>query len=176
MNIENFLLIGAIVATVLFILKVSLPIDSGTEVTGDFGDMADSDASFSLFTIEGILAFLMCSGWMGWISRVFLSYSGKKTIIVAVISGLVALFFYAFLISKIKKLEHAPKSDKKELIGKTGKAYTHFSPSGQGQIEIEFNSRLEVLDAKNNSDIEIQSFEAIKVVRVEDDIIYIEKL
>ena len=176
MNISFVLLCLAVVATVAFVLKVSIPIDSGAEISGDFTNISDTDTSFSLFTIEGILAFFMCFGWVGWIAKQFLNYPTRKVLILAVILGAAAMLFYGWMISKIKKLEHVPNATKEELINKAGKAYMHFPPKGQAKIEIEYNSKLEILDAINNSDIEIQSFEAIKVVKVENDNIYIEKL
>ena len=86
------------------------------------------------------------------------------------------MFVFAFLFAQIRKLEFVPKNDLNELANKTGKAYTRFNPKGNGQIQIEFNSKLATLDAINNSEAEINSFEQIKVVKVENSIIYIEKI
>ena len=176
MNIELMFLVCGIIATIIFVLKVAIPIDSGTEISGDFTDVSDFDSSFNFFTFEGICAFFMSAGWMGWFSKAFLHYNTKLSILISVVTGLLAIVFYTWLISKIKKLEHVPTADLKELIGKTGKAYMRFIPQGQAKIEIEFNSKLEILDAQNNTDVEIQSFEQIKVVDVKDNVIYIEKV
>jgi len=175
-DIQTVFLVFAIISTIIFVLKVALPFDSGSEISSDFTNIADTDTSFNFFTFEGICAFFMSTGWMSWFSKAFLHYSTKISLIIGIFCGIAALFFYGWLISKIKKLEYIPTADKKELIGKTAKAYMQFAPFGQAQIEIEFNSKLEILDAKNNTDVQIQSFEMVKVVKVEDDIIYIEKL
>ena len=82
---------------------------------------------------------------------------------------------FTFLISKFKKLEHAPKPLYKELEGKKGRAYMNFAPKGAGKIQIEFNSKLDILDAKNNSDEFIKAFDPIKTIKVEGEEIYIEK-
>ena len=63
-----------------------------------------------------------------------------------------------------------------DLVNKTGKSYTKFNPKGNGQIQIEFNSKLATLDAVNEGEEEINSFEMIKVVKVENNIIYITKI
>ena len=176
MNLELMYLICGVIATAIFVLKVAIPFDSGTEISSDFTDVSDFDSSFNLFTFEGICAFFMSAGWMGWFSKAFLHFNTKLSIITAIVVGAMAIIFYTWLISKVKKLEHVPNANVKELVNKTGKAYMKFAPNGQAKIEIEFNSKLEILDARNNSDVEIQSFEPIKVVKVENDIIYVEKI
>ncbi|MDO5437026.1 MAG: hypothetical protein Q4F80_02390 [bacterium] len=165
----------AIIGTVVFILKTSLPLDSGAEVGGDFTSVTDVDTSFNLFTIESIAAFFMCGGWMGWLAFAQLHYELKITMLIAIVSGLLGMAFFTWLISQIKKLEHTPKGDINELQGKKGKAYMQFAPKGNGKIQIEFNSKLSILDAKNLSDDEIKTFESIKVVKIENEEIYITK-
>ena len=85
------------------------------------------------------------------------------------------MVFFTWLISVFKKLEHTPKVDLNELVDKTGKAYLKFAPRGAGKIEIELNSKLSVIDAYNDSDVEINVFDLIKVTRVENDNVYIVK-
>lgn len=165
----------AIIGTVVFILKTSLPIDTGTEVSGDFNAMTDSDGSFSLFTIEGIAAFFMTGGWMGFFSFSQLHYELKISMLIAIVSGILGMLLFTWLVSQIKKLEHTPSPDINELKDKKGRAYMNFSPCGNSKIEIEFNSKLQILDARNNSDTEIKAFEPIKVVKIYKDEIYIEK-
>ena len=85
------------------------------------------------------------------------------------------MFFFDWLISQFKKLEQTPKVSYDELIGRVGKAYLNFPPKGNGKIQIEHNAKLDTLDAKNATDFEIKSFDSIKVVKVENNEIYIEK-
>ena len=172
---NNLFLFCAFLGTGVFALKTFLPIDSGSEISGDFTGMTDTDASFGLFTIETISAFFMCFGWMGWIAKDYLNYGMKLSLVIAVISGIIGMLFFSWLITQIKKFEHTPKQDINELLNKSGKSYTTFPPNGNGKISIEFCGRLEELDAKNNTNEEIKSFESIKVVKTENNIIYIEK-
>jgi len=172
---NNLFLICAFLGTGVFILKTFLPIDSGTEIGGDFTGMTDTDSSFSLFTVESISAFFMCMGWMGWLAKDHLNMGMKMSLIIAIVSGIIGMLFFSFLIAQIKKLEHDPKADINELFNKTGKAYMTFAPKGTGKIQIEFNGRIEEFDARNDSDEEIKSFEPIRVVKIEDNEIFIEK-
>ena len=172
---NNLFLICAIIGTGVFVLKTFLPIDSGTEIGSDFTGITDTDASFSLFTIESISAFFMCFGWMGWAAKDYLHYDMKITLVIAVVSGVVGMLFFSWLITQIKKLEHTPKKDINELVGKSGKAYLTMPPKGTGKISIEFGGALEELNARNNTDEEIKSFEPIKVVKIENGEIFVEK-
>lgn len=165
----------AILGTIVFILKTSLPIDGGSEVSGDFSSVAESDASFSLFTIEGVAAFFMCGGWIGWTAFHVLHYELKISLITAVISGIIGMLFFTWLISRFKKLEYVPKADINELKDKTGKAYMQFAPNGTGKIQIEFSSKLSILEARNETDEEIKTFEPIRVTKIDGETIYIRK-
>ena len=85
------------------------------------------------------------------------------------------MFFFVWLLVRLKKLDQIPKVNLEELVGKTGKAYMKFPPKGNAKIQIEFNSELATLDAINDSEEEINSFENIKVIKVENNQIYITK-
>ena len=173
--LNNLFPICAFVGGGIFILKTFLPVDTGSEITGDFTSVTDTDTSFSLFSIEAISAFFMCFGVMGWASKNYIHYGLKLSLIIAVISGIIGMVFFSFLITKMTKLEYIPTSDINDLVNKTGKAYMNFLPKGVGKITIEFNGRLEEFDARNNSDTEIKSFEPVKVVRIENNEIFVEK-
>jgi len=175
LSIADAALCCAILGSIVFVIKTFLPVDFSTEVAADFNVMSDTDASFNVFTIESISAFFMCSGWSGWLCLSQFHYGVKLSALIAVITGLAGMFLFIFLISKLKKLEHIPTPNIQELVGKTGKAYMNFSPKGSAKIQIEYNSELATLDAINNSDEEIKAFENIKVVKVENNQIYIIK-
>lgn len=166
----------AIIGTFIFILKSFIPIELGGEVDTSFNSLIDCDSSFNLFTLESISAFFMTSGWLGWVALKYLNYSLLITLSISLISGFIAMFLYSFLILQIKKLEHVPQENIEELLNKTGKTYLHFAPNGNSKIEIEFNSKLTILDATNNTNEEIPSFTQIKVVKIENNQIFIEKV
>ncbi len=174
-NFSNVCFYLGLISLVILLLKSFLPFDTDTEVSGDFTTLTESDSSFNLFTLEGILSFFMCFGWMGWWAHNYQHFSFKICMIIACVSGILGMLFFSFMFSQIKKMEFIPKNDLKELVDKTGKAYTRFQPNSSGQIQIDFNSKLATLDAVNIGEEEINSFELIKVVKVENDIIYIKK-
>ena len=68
------------------------------------------------------------------------------------------------------------KKDKTTALNQVGKAYTSFEPNSTGQIEVDINGQLSVVNAKNATSDKINAFDAVKVVKVEDDLLYIEKV
>ncbi|MBQ4647379.1 MAG: hypothetical protein IJB79_08530 [Candidatus Gastranaerophilales bacterium] len=175
LNISSVALCCAIFGSAVFVIKTLLPVDFGSEVTGDFNVMAESDSSFHLFSIESIAAFFMCSGWISWMCLEHLKYGLKLSALIGLAFGVAGMFLFAWLISQFKKLEQVSNPQLEELIGKTGKAYMNFAPKGSAKIQIEFNAKLDTLDAINDSDEEIKAFDNIKVVKVKNNQIYIVK-
>ena len=167
----------AVFATILFVIKLILfSIFGGdTEVVTDFTTEFDTDCSFDFISIQSLLAFLMGFGWTGYACTTEFNLQAVATLGCSVGCGLVFMFLSAYLMFLIKKLEKRVKKDKKTAVGKTGKAYTNIKAHGQGQVEIEVNGQLMVVDAINNTDCDINSFDIIKVVKVENEMLYVEK-
>ena len=174
-NFTNVALLCAILGTFVFLVKTFLPIDFGSEVTADFNIMTETDASFNFLTIESVAAFFMCSGWVGWYALNFMHLSIKLSALLAVVSGAIGMLFFVWLIAQSKKLEHIPTANPQELVDRIGKAYMNFAPKGSAKIQIEYHGELATLDAINESEEEIKAFENIKVVKVENNQIYIVK-
>ena len=74
------------------------------------------------------------------------------------------------------EIEKNVKKDKSTALKHVGRAYTNFEPNGQGQIEIEINGQLSVVNATNNTEENIKAFDLIRAVKVNNDMLYIEKV
>lgn len=112
---------------------------------------------------------------MGWAAMEHLHYPVKIAVLISVISGILGMLLFTWLVTLLKKLEHTPKASLDELKDRIGKAYTHFDPKGSGKIQIEFNSRLDTIDAVNESEEYIEAFKQIKVTKIENGVVYIVK-
>lgn len=168
----------AIFSTVLFVIKFlifSLASNDGTEVASDFDSISDTDTSFDFFSIQSILAFLMGFGWVGLAALTQWNVSTQLAIVISVVTGFVFLYMSAFLMFKVKSLNQVVKIDYEKCIGTVGKAYTTIHPNSEGQIQIEINGKLSIVNAVNSTDIEIKAFEQIKVIKFENLKLYIEK-
>lgn len=177
-NIWKIYYCVAIFATILFALKLALFSIAGgdSEVFADFNTETDTDCSFNFLSSQAILAFFMGFGYMGYAGLQQFALGHLYSFLLAFCVGLVFMFVTAFLMFTVKKLENNIKKDKTTAAGQIGKAYTAFKPNGHGQIEIEINGQLSVVSALNSTDEPINSFNMVKVIKVEDDILYIEKV
>lgn len=167
----------AVFATIIFVIKLIIftVVGGDTEVNADFNTETDTDTSFGFISLQTILAFFMGFGWMGYAMLKQLGQGQIVSLLSAIGVGLIFMFGTAFLMFSVKKLEKNVKKDKSTAIGKIGKAYTNFEPKSNGQIEIAINEQLTVADAINATDEFINSFDNVKVIKVENDILYVEK-
>ena len=167
----------ALGSTILFILKMLIFTIFGgdAEVQTDFNTSFETDASFDFLSIQSILAFLMGFGWLGLACLQNFELRLRFAVLIAAIFGFVMMYFSAWLMFCIKKLNHRVKKDFSKSIGLCGRAYTSFGAHAKGQIEITFNNQLSVEEAINDTDNEIKAFSNIKIVKYENGILYIEQ-
>ncbi len=177
LNLYNILLTVALFSTVLYILKLVVFIFVGgdTEVEANFDAMTETDVSFSFLSMQSILAFFMGLGWSGLAALVQFELSANISLAIGFLTGLVFMFLTAYLMYGIKKLNKTVKTDLTALVNQAGKAYINIEPHKEGQIEIDINGRLTIIEASNCSDEKINAFEPVKVVKVENNKIYVIK-
>lgn len=153
----------AITVTIIFIIKLLLTIfafDSGDfgvdapdidmDTSVDFdGDMqidsdvttdTSSDASFVLFTLDSILAFLMVFSWTVLMCINQFELSVAVSVISGIILGFLVLVAYSFILSKIKKLETGQVKDVYPEIGQQGTMYLS-STDGKGQAKFSVDGK-----------------------------------
>ena len=65
--------------------------------------------------------------------------------------------------------------DLSSSVGLSGKAYTNFAPKSGGQIEIDIDGQLSIETAFNDSEEVIKAFEQVKVIKFENNVLYVEK-
>ena len=141
-------------ATILFIIKLIIFSVAGgdSEVFGDFNTESKLKSELSL--IE----------------------SQMQNLMIALGVGFIFMFVSSTLMFLAKKLEKNVVKDKSSALNKVGKAYTSFAPNGTGQIEVDINGQLTVVQATNTSDVPINSFDSVVVTAVKDDMLYITKV
>lgn len=177
-TIENIFWTIGLFALVLFLLKLFVFMVTGgdSEVESDFDCISETETSFDFLSVQSVLAFLTAFGWCGYFTLKNSTFGETFALIIAFITGFICMWFSAFLMFNIKKLNHTVKADINELNGKKGRAYTDFAPNGNGDIEITLNNKLSILSAVNVSNEEIRAFLDIKVEKIEDGKIYISKV
>ncbi len=170
-------LLMAGLGTILYLVKMLLlfvgsDADAGDielDVNIDDAHHIDGGESFSLVSIQSILAFFMGAGWIGLAARREWMLDGTKSAIAAGLFGLLMAVFSAILTFKIKKLNSTVKFNIKNLIGMTGRVYMTIPERGQGsgQVEINVGGRQQIVPAHSTEE-RIESFAQIVVEDVDD--------
>ena len=105
-NLQQVYLWVSLVSTTLFLIKmvVFLIVGGDAEVETDFDSFADADPSFSFFSVQSILAFLMGCGWMGLAIIEKMKTNPLLAIVITLIVGFIFMTVTAFLMFSVKKL------------------------------------------------------------------------
>ena len=112
----------AIFSTVIFVSKFLMMILGGgadtpdAEVSlddggGDHDVHHDSSGSFTLISIQSVLAFLMGMGWIGYFAITNKGYSSGAALSAAFGAGVLLMVIQSFMLMQVKKLNHVPVFD-----------------------------------------------------------------
>lgn len=168
----------ALFATILFIAKTLIfsVFGGDAEVHADFTSSVETETSFDFLSIQSILAFLMGLGWMGLTCIKVWALPKIYVLLIPVLFGLLLMCLSSYLMFCVKKLNKHVKKDMTKAIGTTAKAYTNFNGNSEGQIEISINNQLSIENAINAGSDPIKAFDEVKVIKFENNKLYIEKI
>ena len=153
----------AIIGTLLFTIYFLL-ILIGDFTGGLFDFEMDADGVFHLFTIQGLLSFIMMFGIFG------LSVSqADQNAFVAIIAGTIAGSFSMYIVGKVfqmmSSLEQDNTVEHSQAIGARGTVYRTIKAGELGQVQVEYQGafRTESAMAKDEN-LVIKTGKFIKVV------------
>ncbi len=142
----------AIVFSVLLVIQFVLSmtgIDADTDA--DFNTDVPSDgldASFTIFSFRGLMAFLAFFGWTG---VVVLGAGGSPFLAMTLgfVNGLISMLLVAYIIYFFLQMQHSGTMHLDNAIGQQGEVYLLIPPtqSGKGKISIKIQGTLRELDA-----------------------------
>lgn len=160
-------------------VEIDLDLDTISE------DMIDSDPSgyedvsqFSMFTIRNFIAFFTLFGW-GGIAAINNNLSTFWVIVVALISGLIAMSIVAFLFYSMSKLQDRGGELRiKNAINKIGSVYLPISAKAGnvGKVQIKVQGGLKELQAVTMGDTDLSTGSVVKVTGVINNILVVEKV
>lgn len=147
----------AIIGTILFILYFALVMVTGAadgmlEVAG-FDFEMDAAGVFHMFTLQGLLSFVMMFGIFG----LAVSQSGNNTnAVLAVLAGTAAGTASMYLVAKVFQAMRSLESDgtvvHNKALGARGTIYRRISPNKPGQVQVEFQGALRTMSARSDDD------------------------
>lgn len=101
-----------------------------------------------IFTVRGIVAFLVVFGWLGTV----LDTSGANiyaTVSVSALCGFLMMVLLAFLLKAVMNLRSEGNVDNRNAVGKAGKVYLTVPPSrsGEGKVQVMLQGTLAEVNA-----------------------------
>ncbi len=163
----------AIVGTILFLLYFVLVMLTGAadgmlEVAG-FDFEMDAAGVFHMFTLQGLLSFVMMFGIFG----LAVSQSGDNTnAVLAVLAGTAAGTASMYVVAKVFQAMQSLESDgtvvHNKALGARGTVYRRIDPNKPGQVQVEFQGALRTMSAR--SDDEAATLETGSLIEVVDTI------
>lgn len=129
------------------------------------GEVHTQDASFGLFSVRTIAAFLTFFGLAGW-AGVNSGWSTLATLGVALAAGTAMLFGVAWLFHMQKRLSASGNVNPTGAVGQTAQCYLRIPPAntGKGKITLVLQGRSVEFTAFTNGR-EIQTGAEVRVVR-----------
>jgi membrane protein implicated in regulation of membrane protease activity len=193
-GLELLFVICAAFGTILFIVRLVLMFLGGGGEEGaadadaggldgadghEFGDhdFADSDLSFKALSLQGLTAFFMMFGLVGWA----MVRQGSIPAAFSILGGMLAGFATVWMMKKIFQwagtLQSSGTLDLQNAIGQEGHVYLTIHPGQIGKVQVVVQGRLSVLNAMaEDKNEEIKTGQRVWVVRISADTLVVEKL
>ncbi len=135
----------------------------------------DSDVGFKLLSFHGLTSFLMMFGLVG-LALYRQNRAGALIAMVgAVAAGLASVWIIGRIFGFAGRLQSSGTLETAAAVGSTGTVYSNISAGGTGRVTINFNGRLREFDAAAVDKAEIATGTPIRVVRVDANILIVEK-
>ncbi len=168
-GLELVCLMSAIIGSTLFFVWFLLTMIGGAAgdvLEGVFDiDIGDSDLAFKALTFQGIMAFFMMFGLVGYA----LINSGTDDQLAA-LGGLGAGAFSLWVVGKMfegfHKLENSGNIDINNAIGATGTIYARIRAGGVGEVRVTFQEKLQTRKAVAIGGVALATGDFIEVVGV----------
>ncbi len=166
-----------IVSTLFLIVQIILMCLSSfggdVDIDGDGDiDVDDADAGVSIFTVKSITAFFAVGSWAGLLTCALASESLQwLAIIVALVSGTLAMMVVVLLLRAIVKLQCNGAFDIEKIVGQQATVYVSVPParSGRGKITMNAQGRFMELDAVTDCDSKLGVDEIVEIVSTENE-------
>lgn len=157
-------------------VDIETDVDADGDIIPDADDI-DTDGfdangldGLRVFTVRGIIAFLVVFGWVGVVMDAA-DINLWITVPVAAVCGAVMMLLLAFMFRAVMKLRNDGNTDNRNAIGTSGKVHLTIPPSrtGEGKVHIMLQGAYVERDAVTDEDTPIPTGSEIVVVRVSGD-------
>jgi membrane protein implicated in regulation of membrane protease activity len=183
-GLELFFLICAVIGGGLFVVRFILQLvgghDGDVDTNIDVGhadvDHMDADASFRLLTLQGLTAFFMMFGLVGFALLREDRVGGGIALLGALAAGLGTVWLISRIFAAVKKLQSSGTLENTAAIGEQGSVYLTIRAGGRGKVQVSMKGRLREFEAVAGNGEEIRTGERITVTDVNGSVLVVEKL
>jgi membrane protein implicated in regulation of membrane protease activity len=140
------------------------------------GGSTDSDVSFKALSFQGLTAFFMMFGLVGWAMIRESRYSAPFSALAAAAAGVGTVWLLKFLFESAGKLQSSGTLNMANAIGREGTVYLTIRPGQVGKVQIAIQNALETLDATTEQTEEIKTGQRVKVVKLSARLLVVEKV
>ncbi|MBN2511570.1 MAG: NfeD family protein [Sedimentisphaerales bacterium] len=140
-------------------------------------DMSDSsDLSFKSLSLQGLTAFFMMFGLVGWAMLRQSKLPAGISLIGAAAAGAGTVWLVKQIFRWAGALQSSGTLNLHNAVGCEGTVYLTIKPGQTGKVQVTVQGRLMELDARSESDQEIKTGEPIRVVHISNNILIVEKI
>ena len=142
---------------------------------GDGGNPADFSI-MRMFTLQGIITFLMVTGWSA-IASISAGAKPSLSIIVGVVLGVVAMYAVAKLIHASRRLTENGTLDVRNTIGANAKVYIPIPEQGhgEGKVTLYVQGRYAECDAVTTEPELLRTGTTVRIVDVRNGVLVVER-
>lgn len=148
----------------------------GSEVhdTGSHGD--NSDSSFRIISLQGIMGFFLMFGSLGFVSHRIAGAGTLISVVLAAGAGFITMWLTAKLLSALLRLQSDGTVDIRNAIGKEGTVYQRILPGGTGKVQIVVQNRLMEYEAMSQGKEELPTGTTVMAVYYKGNTLIVEKI
>lgn len=181
-GLELFFIICAVIGGGLFIVRFVIQLFGGHDTDADLEvghadvDHIDADVSFKLLTLQGLTAFFMMFGLVGFAMLRESHASSGVALASALAAGTGTVWIIGRIFSSVKKLQSSGTMDNAGAIGEQGTVYLTIRTKGTGKVQVTMHGRPREFEAVAKDGAEIRTGERIKVLEVNNNVLVVEKM
>ena len=152
------------------------PGGDGSDLTPDHP--GGPDTALHLFTVRGVVAFLVLFGW-GGLCLCQAGLPGPLAVLLALPLGFAGMAGVALAVREVLRLQYDGTLDLRNAVGLTGQVYLTVPParSGDGKVTVTVQEQLRELDARTDSPAPIPTGSPVRVAGLAGrDILLVEPL
>lgn len=178
LGLDKLFIVSAIAGGALFAVQLVLlfigggggDTDLDLDLDGDATHHDAGNASFKVLSLQGITAFVMMFGLVGWAMREDSEAQPLISLGAAIAAGGLSTYLISRLFHFFNRLQSSGNLDMKTAVGAIGQVYLTVGPGKPGKVNITVGSRSLTLEGITDGSETLETGTPVRVTRVISDI------